>query len=92
VSPRPKHQLAREHLTRGLGGVMAGDTAEAVAWLFLSLEAAIVSVAEKHGLETEKAALEEGGGSPGALPARRSATRLLGRSSSAERSPQGRNI
>jgi hypothetical protein len=54
VSPRPKHQLAREHLTRGLGGVMAGDTAEAVAWLFLSLEAAIVSVAEKQGLETEK--------------------------------------
>jgi hypothetical protein len=33
---------------------MAGDTAEAVAWLFLSLEAAIVSVAEKQGLETEK--------------------------------------
>jgi len=34
--------------------VTADDTAEAVAWLFLSLEAAIVSVADKHGLDTKK--------------------------------------
>ena len=33
---------------------MAGDTAEAVAWLFLSLEAAIVSIAGTHGLDTAK--------------------------------------
>jgi hypothetical protein len=54
VSPRAKHELAREHLHRGLAGVDAGDTAEAVTWLFLSLEAAIVSVADGHGVETEK--------------------------------------
>ena len=54
MSPRAKHELAREHLDRGLSGVTSGDTTEAVAWLFLSLEAAIVSVAEKHGLNTKK--------------------------------------
>ena len=54
MSPRPKHELAREHLDRGLAGVTSGDAAEAVAWLFLSLEAAIVCVAEKHGLDTRK--------------------------------------
>lgn len=54
MSPRAKHELAREHLNRGLAGVAAGDPTEAVAWLFLSLEAAIVSVAEKHGLDTKK--------------------------------------
>jgi hypothetical protein len=54
MSPRPKHELAREHFDRGLAGVTSGDSAEAVAWLFLSLEAAIVSVADKHGLDTRK--------------------------------------
>ena len=54
LSPRPKHELAREHLDRGLAGVTAGDAAEAVAWLFLSLEATIVSVADKYGLDTMK--------------------------------------
>ncbi len=32
----------------------SGDTTEAVAWLFLSLEAAIVSVADRHGVDTKK--------------------------------------
>ena len=54
MSPRAKHELAREHLDRGLAGVTASDTTEAVAWLFLSLEAAIVAVADKHGLDTKK--------------------------------------
>lgn len=54
MSPRAKHKLAREHLDRGLAGVTAGDTTEAVAWLFLSLEAAIVSVADGHGLDTKQ--------------------------------------
>ena len=53
VSPRAKHELAREHLNRGLAGVEAADATEAVAWLFLSLEAAIVSVADKHEIDTE---------------------------------------
>jgi hypothetical protein len=54
VSPRAKHELAREHLDRGLAGVSANDATEAVAWLFLSLEAAIVSVADKHGMDTKR--------------------------------------
>ena len=54
MSPRAKHELAREHLDRGLAGVSANDATEAVAWLFLSLEAAIVSVADKHGLDTKR--------------------------------------
>jgi hypothetical protein len=54
VSPRAKHELAREHLDRGLAGISADDATEAVAWLFLSLEAAIVSVADKHGKDTER--------------------------------------
>ncbi len=54
VSPRAKHELAREHLDRGLAGVSANDPTEAVAWLFLSLEAAIVSVAERHGMDTKR--------------------------------------
>lgn len=54
MSPRAKHALAREHLDRGQAGVSAEDTTEAVAWLFLSLEAAIVSVADKHGMDTKK--------------------------------------
>jgi len=54
VSPRAKHELAREHLDRGLAGVSANDATEAVAWPFLSLEAAIVSVADNHGLDTQR--------------------------------------
>lgn len=54
VSPRAKHELAREHYNRGLRGVDSGDTAEAVAWLFLSLEAAVVSLAVKHELDTKQ--------------------------------------
>jgi hypothetical protein len=54
VSPKAKHELAREHLDRGLQGVAGGDATEAVTWLFLALEAAIVAVAEHHGVDTEK--------------------------------------
>ncbi len=52
MSPKAKHVLAREHLNRGLAGVAADDYAEAVSWLFLALEAAIVAVADKHGIDT----------------------------------------
>jgi hypothetical protein len=54
MSPRARHELAREHLGRGLVGVTAGDSTEAVTWLFLSLEAAIVAVADQEGLETKQ--------------------------------------
>jgi hypothetical protein len=54
VSPKAKSELAREHLNRALPAVTAEDYTEAVTWLFASLEAAIVAVAEQHGLNTEK--------------------------------------
>jgi hypothetical protein len=54
MSPKAKHELASEHLNRGLAGVSAGDLTEAVTWLFLALEAAIVAVAEAHGVDTKK--------------------------------------
>jgi hypothetical protein len=41
-------------LIGGWPGVSANDATEAVAWRFLSLEAAIVSVADKHGLDTQR--------------------------------------
>jgi hypothetical protein len=54
MSPKARHVLAREHLNRGLAGVTVGDSTEAVTWLFLALEAAIVAVADKHGVDTKK--------------------------------------
>jgi hypothetical protein len=54
VSPKPKAELAREHLARAQPAVFAEDYTEAVTWLFAALEAAIVAVAEKHGLDTKK--------------------------------------
>jgi hypothetical protein len=54
MSPRAKHVLAREHLQRALSGVATGDVTEAVTWLFLSLEAAIVAVADRHGVDTRR--------------------------------------
>ena len=54
MSPKAKHELAREHLRRGLSGVAEGDVTEAVTWLFLALEAAIVAVADNRGIDTQK--------------------------------------
>ncbi len=54
MSPKAKAQLAREHLDRALPAVNTEDDTEAVAWLFASLEAAIVAVAESCGIDTEK--------------------------------------
>jgi hypothetical protein len=54
VSPKPKAELAREHLVRARPAVFVEDYTEAVTWLFAALEAAIVAVAEKHGLDTKK--------------------------------------
>lgn len=54
MSPKAKHELAREHLNRGLEGVSAEDSTEAVTWLFLALEAAIVAIADRHGIDTHQ--------------------------------------
>lgn len=54
MSPKAKAQLAREHLERAQPAVSAEDYTEAVTWLFAALEAAIVAVAQRHGLDTPK--------------------------------------
>jgi predicted AAA+ superfamily ATPase len=54
MAPRSKALLAREHLDRALPAVAGEDLTEAVAWLFVSLEAAIVAVADAQGLDTKK--------------------------------------
>ena len=41
VSPKPKSELAREHLGRAAEGVAEEDSTEAVTWLLAALEAAI---------------------------------------------------
>lgn len=54
MSPKEKAVLAREHLERALPAVTAEDYTETVTWLFAALEAAIVAVAEVHGIESTK--------------------------------------
>jgi hypothetical protein len=51
VSPKPKAQLAREHLGRAQDAIEEGDATEAVTWLLAALEAAVVALAEIEGLE-----------------------------------------
>jgi len=55
MAPKSKVVLATEHLDRALPAVAADDHAEAVAWLFVSLEAAIVALADARGLDTKNA-------------------------------------
>jgi hypothetical protein len=51
MSPKAKAELAREHLERALRSLDV-DPIEAVHWLFVALEAAVDSLAVKHGVET----------------------------------------
>ena len=55
MAPRSKAVLARQHLDRALPAVATQNHTEAVAWLFVSLEAAIVAVADANGLDTKQA-------------------------------------
>lgn len=52
MSPKSKVELAREHLHRALDGAREGDSTEVVTWLLAALEAAIVAIAQAHGIET----------------------------------------
>ncbi len=54
MSPKAKAQLAREHLERALPAVSAADYTEAVTWLFAALEAAIVALADRQGIDTQR--------------------------------------
>lgn len=54
MSPKDKAELAREHLERALPAVTAANHTEAVTWLFAALEAAIVALAQRHGMITPR--------------------------------------
>ncbi|HEX2233995.1 MAG TPA: hypothetical protein VHG69_11605 [Thermoleophilaceae bacterium] len=54
MSPKAKHELARELLDQGLSAVDEGSELGALTFLHLALEAAVVSVAEGHGIDTKK--------------------------------------
>jgi hypothetical protein len=53
MSPKTKAQLAHEHLERARPAVLAEQYTEAVTWLFASLEAVIVAIAEQQGMVIE---------------------------------------
>jgi predicted ATPase len=53
MAPKSKDALAREHLNRGLEN-LEGDASEAAYWLFLAAEAAVVFLAEKNGIASQK--------------------------------------
>lgn len=54
MSPKPKHELAREHLDRALSAIDTGDVVVAITFLHLAAEAAIVTLAEREGIPTQK--------------------------------------
>jgi len=54
MSPQAKSDLARQHFTRARGAFEAGDLVVGVTFLHLSAEAAIVALAEQHGIPTER--------------------------------------
>lgn len=54
MAPKPKVEVAREHLTKAQDEAFAGDLRDAVQWSFASLEAAIDALAEKHGIPIEE--------------------------------------
>lgn len=54
MSPKRKDVLAREHLESAQAAMQREDTADAVNALFYAAEAAIVWLADAHGLVTEQ--------------------------------------
>lgn len=54
MSPKPKHELAREHLDRASRAIADGDVVIAITFLHLAAEAAIVTLAEQEGIPTQK--------------------------------------
>lgn len=54
MAPKPKVEVAREHLSKAQEEAGAGDLRDAVQWSFASLEAAIDALAEKHGIAIDE--------------------------------------
>ena len=51
--PRPKHEVARDHLGLARADIEAGDERGAVSALFYAAEA-LVALAEVHGIDTKR--------------------------------------
>ena len=54
MAPKPKVEVAREHLSKAQEESAAGDLKDAVQWGFASLEATIDALAAKHGIAIEE--------------------------------------
>jgi HEPN domain-containing protein len=54
VSPKPKIEVAREHLKKAREEAAQGDVRAAVVWAFPALEAAIDALAEDRGIAITK--------------------------------------
>ncbi|MDP9133719.1 MAG: hypothetical protein M3N56_02705 [Actinomycetota bacterium] len=54
MSPKPKVQVAREHLTKAQDEAAGGDTRDALQWGFASLEAAIDALAAARGIAIDE--------------------------------------
>ncbi len=54
MSPKPKRELAREHLETAREDLAGGREKDAVNALFYAAEAAVVALAEAHGIETRR--------------------------------------
>lgn len=54
MSPQSKSSLAREHFTRASAAFETGDLVVGVTFLHLAAEAAVVALAELHGIAIER--------------------------------------
>lgn len=54
MSPKAKHELAREHLTTAQRELSEGAIVPAIMFLHLAAEAAIVALADREGIDTKK--------------------------------------
>ena len=54
MPPKPKHELARAHLDRASDAIDRGDVVVAITFLHLAAEAAVVTLAQREGIPTQK--------------------------------------
>lgn len=54
MSPKAKSELAREHLETARNDIAAGSGKEAINALFYAAEAAVVALADIHGVDTKR--------------------------------------
>jgi len=54
VGSKPKHEIARAHFELALEDIRSGDERGAVSALFYAAEAAVVAVADAHGVDTKR--------------------------------------